>query len=112
MGMKAKVIVFGKFELMKQVPEVLDYPIEFYEATQDSTIVFGTATAVNTHDASQEIAYALGIYDPWDFNSHKITEIDWLTLDQHYLTDQEVRDFSLIEKCLNLDLEVYYQPNG
>jgi hypothetical protein len=110
MGMEAKVIVFGKFELMKQVPDALDYPIDFYEITNNDTIVFGTILSVSTNDGSRALADMCHC-DPWDFNTHKIHSVNWPSI---YETDTlfSMGDFRLLEACISLGLEVYYQPNG
>lgn len=114
MGMEAEVIGIGLFK--KELADSLDYPSDFYDETNEGSLVTASFFHCRTSDSSRRLAGALGM-ETWDFNAHRITsldKIDWkllYELAEGYCWVEE-KDFEGFKKCFEAGFTLMYIPNG
>lgn len=114
MGMEACVTGFGPYK--KKLARYLDYPEDWYEDTNDGSLVAATFFTCNTSDQSRELATALGI-EPWDFNKHFINSYDNVAENLLYELEEscgewDTEDIVGFRACFEAGFTLLFMPNG
>lgn len=114
MGMCAEVIAIGPFT--KRIVDLLDYQADLYARTAEGAMVTCRLFGISEGSSlSSEFAELLGISDAWDFNQHRIenVNIDFEGLKKFgEIYDHYADDVIALEVLANSGFELHFRPEG
>ena len=111
MSMNSMILAIGPFS--KDIAKYLVYPEDYYSDTKEGTLVNAEFFNCVSTTQSCELAEALGITDPYDFNQYHIQtkrQINKLKLRELFIWDWE-EDYKGLVKLLKKGFTLLYCPN-
>jgi len=113
MGLDAELLLLGPFS--EEVKSFLDYPPEYYDDTNDDTVVTRSMFSCVTTDQSYELAEIVGC-EAWNFNTHIVrkenVDIPALTEFVERNADSVFKDIKTFMFLLDKGFTCIYMPNG
>jgi len=114
MGKEAYVMCIGPFK--KEIADILEYPEDFYDGTNEGTTVIAELFTCNTDEQSIMLAEAFGI-EPWDFNRHwikKAEDVDWNALYEleERCGEWNTDDIDKLRTLFKHEFYILYRPEG
>lgn len=114
MPTEACILCVGPFK--KELVDLLDYPEDFYDHTEEGAVVTATLFMCNTTDQSHNLAYAFG-FDTWNFNKHHIKSADQADIASLIELEErsgewDMTELGKLETLLKNGFYALYMPNG